>query len=76
MERLCQLEDKCTYTISLSFIDTRMYIAFPLDKDYFEPPVFKSLLDQKSINEDLSVIRFMYGIIKELDLNTRIWGKQ
>jgi hypothetical protein len=53
-----------------------MFIAFPLDKDYFEPPVFKSLLDQKSINEDLSVIRFMYDIIKELDLNTRIWGKQ
>ncbi|HMI01336.1 MAG TPA: DUF3137 domain-containing protein, partial [Pedobacter sp.] len=76
MERLCQLEDKCKYTISLSFIDTQMFIAFPLDKDYFEPPVFKSLLDQKSINEDLSVIRFMYDIIKELDLNTRIWGKQ
>lgn len=76
MERLCQLEDKCRYTISLSFIDTQMFIAFPLDKDYFEPPVFKSLLDQKSINEDLGVIRFMYDIIKELDLNTRIWGKQ
>jgi hypothetical protein len=76
MERLCQLEDKCKYTISLSFIDTQMFIAFPLDKNYFEPPVFKSLMDQKSINEDLSVIRFMYDIIKELDLNTRIWGKQ
>jgi hypothetical protein len=76
MERLCQLENKCKYTISLSFIDTQMFIAFPLDKNYFEPPVFKSLMDQKSINEDLSVIRFMYDIIKELDLNTRIWGKQ
>lgn len=76
MERLCQLEDKCKYTISLSFIDTQMFIAFPLDKNYFEPPVFKSLMDQKSINEDLSIIRFMYDIIKELDLNTRIWGKQ
>ncbi|WP_285059696.1 DUF3137 domain-containing protein [Pedobacter ginsengisoli] len=75
MERLCQLEDKCKYTISVSFIDTQMFIAFPLDKNYFEPPVFKSLLDQKSISEDLSVIRFMYDIVKELDLNTRIWGK-
>lgn len=76
MERLCELDSKSKYTISASFIDTQMYIAFPLDKDYFEPPLFKSLLDQKSINEDLNIIRFMYGIIKELDLNTRIWGKQ
>jgi hypothetical protein len=76
MERLCELNDKSSYTPSVSFIDTRMYLAFPLDKDYFEPPLFKSILDQKSVNADLNVIHFMYGIIKELDLNTRIWGKQ
>jgi hypothetical protein len=76
MERLCQLDSKSKYTISVSFIDNQMYIAFPLDKDYFEPPLYKSLLDQKSIGEDLDVIRFMYGIVQELDLNTRIWGKQ
>lgn len=76
MERLCELEGKSKYTISVSFIDTYMYMAFPLNKDYFEPPQFKTLLDRKSLNEDLDVIRFMYGIIEELDLNTRIWGKQ
>jgi hypothetical protein len=76
MERLCELDSKSKYTISVSFIDSQMFIAFPLDIDYFEPPVFKSLLDQKSISEDLDVIRFMYGIVSELDLNTRIWSKQ
>lgn len=76
MERLCELDNNSAYTISVSFIDNHMYIAFPLDKDYFEPPLYKSLLDQKSIQEDLNVIRFMYGIVHELDLNTRIWGKQ
>lgn len=76
MERLCELEGKSKYTISVSFIDTYMYIAFPLDKDYFEPPQYKSLLDQQSLDEDIDVIRFMYGIVGELDLNTRIWGKQ
>ena len=76
MERLCKLDDSSRYSISVSFIDSYVYIAFPLDKDYFEPPVFKSLLDQKSVNEDLDVIRFMYGIIAELDLNTRVWTKQ
>lgn len=76
MERLCELESKSKYTISVSFVDTYMYIAFPLDNDYFEPPQYKTILDQKSLNEDIDVIRFMYGIVEELDLNTRIWGKQ
>ena len=76
MERLCNLDDNSRYTISVSFTGSQVFIAFPLDKDYFEPPVFKSLLDQNSLDEDLAVIRFMYGIIAELDLNTRIWTKQ
>ncbi|TDQ09387.1 DUF3137 domain-containing protein [Pedobacter metabolipauper] len=76
MEKLCELDSRCRYTISASFTDSCMYIAFPLDKDYFEPPVFKSLLDQTTLNEDISLIRFMYNIIHQLDLNTRIWGKE
>ncbi|ATP58471.1 galanin [Pedobacter ginsengisoli] len=76
MERLCELNNQSNATISVSFIGTYVYIAFPLEKDYFEPPVFKSLLTTESLNEDLNVIRFMYGIINELDLNTRIWGKE
>lgn len=75
MERICELNKRCSYTISLSFIDSCVYIAFPLNKDYFEPPVHKSLLDPDVLNEDIEVIRFMYGIIRDLDLNTRIWTK-
>ncbi|RZK82434.1 MAG: DUF3137 domain-containing protein [Pedobacter sp.] len=75
MDRLCELNDKAKETISVSFIDTSVYLAFPLSKDYFEPPVFKTLLEPTFLEEDLTVIRFMYNIIHELDLNTRIWGK-
>lgn len=75
MGRLCELNKRCSYTISLSFINSSVFIAFPLNKDYFEPPVHKSLLDPNFLNEDIEVIRFMYGIIKDLDLNTRIWTK-
>jgi hypothetical protein len=76
MERLNELNKRCSYTISLSFIGSCIFIAFPLSKDYFEPPVHKSLLTSNSLNEDTEVIRFMYGIIKDLDLNTRIWTKR
>lgn len=76
MERMCELNDKSKATISVSFIGSYVYIAFPLEKNYFEPPVFKSLLTTKSLEEDIDIIRFMYAIISELDLNTRIWGKE
>lgn len=76
MDRLCELNNRCEKTITLSFTGSVMFIAFPLDKNYFEPPVFKTLLDSELLKEDLEVIRFMYGIINELDLNTRIWGKE
>lgn len=75
MERLCELNRRCSDAISLSFIGSHVFIAFPLSKDYFEPPVHKSLLTSDYLNEDISVIRFMYGIINDLDLNTRIWTK-
>ncbi|MCX2573825.1 DUF3137 domain-containing protein [Pedobacter sandarakinus] len=75
MERILKLNDNSKYQISLSFLDSRMYIAFPLDRNYFEAPVFKSLLKMENLNDDINAINFMCDIVQELDLNTRIWGK-
>ena len=75
MERINTLNEQCAYTISLSFINANMYIAFPLAKNYFEPPVFKTLLKPNLLDDDLSVLSFMYNIVHELHLNTRIWTK-
>ncbi|WP_199139931.1 DUF3137 domain-containing protein [Pedobacter sp. ASV12] len=76
MDRLCELNQRAAYAISVSFVNSNMYIAFPLAKNYFEAPLFKSLLNADALNEDLSVLHFMYAIVQELDLNTRIWTKQ
>lgn len=76
MERIEALNERSAYTISLSFVSSCLYIAFPLDKNYFEPPVFKSLLKPDLLDDDMSVLTFMYAIVAELDLNTRIWTKQ
>lgn len=76
MERILNLNHQTKHTISLSFIESRMYIAFPLNRNYFEAPVFKSLLNPETADQDISTIKFMYDIVKELDLNTRIWGKE
>ena len=76
MERINDLNQRSAYTVSLSFIHSSMYIAFPLDKNYFEAPVYKTLLKPDLLDDDMSVLTFMYDIVRELDLNTRIWTKQ
>ena len=76
MEKISELNDRSAYCVSLSFIGSSVYIAFPLNNNYFEPPVFKTLLKPDLLNEDMYILSFMFGIIKELDLNTRIWTKQ
>lgn len=75
MEKIAELNERSAYCISLSFINSSLYIAFPLDNNYFEPPVFKTLLTPDLLNEDMYMLSFMLDIVKELDLNTRIWTK-
>ncbi|MES2650981.1 MAG: DUF3137 domain-containing protein [Bacteroidota bacterium] len=76
MEKIGELNNRSAYCVSLSFINSSVYIAFPLDNNYFEPPVFKTLLKPDLLDADMNILTFMFLIIKELDLNTRIWTKQ
>jgi len=76
MEKIAELNERSNYCISLSFINANMYIAFPLDQNYFEPPIFSSLLKPNLLSEDIAILQFMFNIAAELDLNTRIWTKQ
>lgn len=75
MEKLLELNKGSGSTISLSFIRSRVYIAIPLNRNYFEAPFFSSVLRLESLEQDIAVIRFLFGIAEELGLNTRIWGK-
>ncbi|MET4081931.1 hypothetical protein ABIB40_001882 [Pedobacter sp. UYP30] len=75
MERILALNHQSKDTVSLSFINTKMYIAFPLDRNCFEAPIFKTLLNPNLLNEDVATIKFMYDVVREMDLNTRIWNK-
>jgi hypothetical protein len=75
MEKIAALNEQSAYCVSLSFTESNMYIAFPLGHNYFEPPIFKTLLKSDLLDADLLMLRFMYDIVSELDLNTRIWTK-
>lgn len=75
MERIAEVNSRSKETISLSFTGSLVFIAFPLSGNYFEPPFSRSLLDEHLLEKDIELVQFMYGIVNELDLNTRIWGK-
>lgn len=76
MEKIADLNERSNYCISLSFINANLYIAFPLDQNYFEAPIFSSLLKPNFLSDDIAILQFMFNIAAELDLNTRIWTKQ
>ncbi|MNK56392.1 hypothetical protein D3C87_754280 [compost metagenome] len=76
MEKLLELNAYANSTISVSFIFSNVYIAFPLNHNYFEAPIFKSLLNADVLEKDLNILRLMRHVVEELDLNTRIWTKQ
>lgn len=75
MESICTLNDRCEDSISLSFVGNIITIAFPLSRNYFEAPLFDSLMTDGLMKEDLELVRHIYKVIETLDLNTRIWGK-
>ncbi|MDQ8003696.1 MAG: DUF3137 domain-containing protein [Pedobacter sp.] len=75
MEKLLELNQYANSTISISFIWSNVYIAFPLNHNYFEAPIFKSLLNADVLEKDLNMLRLMRHVVEELDLNTRIWTK-
>ncbi len=76
MEKLLELNKYANSTISVSFVWSNVYIAFPLNHNYFEAPIFKSLLNADVLEKDLNILRLMRHVVEELDLNTRIWTKQ
>jgi len=76
MERLVNFRNKTNMKISLSFIDSKIYIAMPISKNLFEPRVWNTVLDFDFIQNQLYYLKLFTGIVEELNLNTRIWTKQ
>lgn len=45
-------------------------------RGFFEPDLSRPIADFETIREYYEDLRLMIGIVEELNLNTRIWGKQ
>jgi len=76
MEKIVEFHDKIDKRISLSFINSKIYIAIPYTKSLFEPILSRSLLEFSYIKEYFEILNTMLGIVEELKLNERLWSKR
>lgn len=76
MQRIMEFRKKTKATISLSFIQSHVYIGIPVNKDLFEAAVFNSVINYPTIAEYYNYLALCIGIVEDLDLNTRIWTKE
>ncbi|ANQ49551.1 DUF3137 domain-containing protein [Flammeovirga sp. MY04] len=75
MEAFINLFNYYHKPIDFSFVDSRVHCAISFEEDLFEPPIYKSVYDFEAVNKIYTLLHFNQVIIKELNLNTRIWTK-
>jgi hypothetical protein len=75
MERIVELKKKAGRKIHLSFVQSWVNLAIEFDKDLFEAPLFGSALDYPKVRDYFRDLQLAFGIVEDLNLNTRIWTK-
>ena len=76
MERIKLFRKHTRKRISLSFIDSHIFVAIPLSDNMFEAPLFSSMINFNKVSEYYNYLAMCVGIVEILDLNTRIWSKE
>ncbi len=75
MQRILAFHRKGGSHLRVAFHHSNVYLAIDSNRDRFEPRVMKSVLDPELCREFLEDLLFIYGLIDDLNLNTRIWSK-
>jgi len=76
MQRILEYKRKLKAEVAFSFISNRLYCSIPNSKNLFEPAIFDSFLDFNFILKSYEPIILYTSIVKDLNLNLRIWSKQ
>ena len=76
MDRLVKYQQKISTRLHLSFIHSRVFVALSINKELFEPNIFSSGVRPDYLKEYFGYLELVTAIVDDLNLNTRIWGKQ
>lgn len=76
MERILELKKQLPSPISLSFVQSNIFISLPISNNLFEcSPIYRTLIKPQQMEENYRYLRLCIEIVETLDLNTRIWSK-
>ena len=73
MERFCEICERFGCPVNAVFKDGQIFIAVETRRDDFEPQLGKSLTDEATLIAYESEIESFTQIVKELNLNRKIW---
>jgi hypothetical protein len=76
MQRIMAFRKATRKRISVSFINSQIFVAIPLSENMFEAPLFTSMINFEKVSEYYNYLALCVGIVEVLDLNTRIWTKE
>ncbi|MFH1054823.1 MAG: DUF3137 domain-containing protein [Candidatus Altiarchaeota archaeon] len=76
MQRILEFKKKTGRDFSILFVDNTAHIAISYYKNLLEPRIFRSLLDFKQVEQYFHNIKLAVDVVEDLNLNTRIWGKE
>ncbi len=75
MDSLVHFRSKADTPVHLSFINSKVCVALPVNKNLFEPKIFSSGVQSACLRDYFRYLALVAGIVDDLNLNLRIWGK-
>jgi len=75
MDRILHYQQRTGEELRLSFVGGCVYVAIPSAQNLFEPNILSTVLERGRLKEYLARLELTTDIVEELNLNTRIWGK-
>jgi hypothetical protein len=75
MDRILAYGKKTGFEINLSFVRSTMFVSLTIGQDLFKPD-YKKEPDQDTIIEWFTYLNNAFDLVDDLNLNTRIWGKE
>lgn len=76
MEAIVKIRKQYQRPMHISFKGSKVFIAMSYNKDLFEPRIIRSGVRFSDVEEMYAQINLISFIIKEMNLNSRIWSKE
>lgn len=76
VRKIMDFRTKTGLKTAISFVNSSIYVAIHRNEPFFEPPIFRKIDVFNTASGCYHDIMLGLDIIKEFDLNTRIWTKE